>query len=71
MLEDFAKPRRLTVIAEAKVGLMHDPTMSRDITFIEGSDEILNSTRKTTDFKTILYMEVINRYLKFVVERNF
>ena len=59
------------MIAEAKVGLMHDPTMSRDITFIEGSDEILNSTRKTTDFKTILYMEVINRYLKFVVERNF
>ena len=50
---------------------MHDPTMSRDITFIEGSDEILNSTRKTTDIKTILYIGVVNIYIKVLVGKIF
>ena len=48
---------------------MHDPSTSRDITFIEGSDEILNSTRKTTDFKTILYIGVVNIYIKVLLGR--
>ena len=50
---------------------MHDPTTSRDITFIEGSDKILNSTRKTTDIKTILYIGVVNIYIKVLVGRIF
>ena len=50
---------------------MHGPTTSRDITFIEGSDEILNSTRKTTDIKTILYIGVVNIYIKVLVGRIF
>ena len=53
---------------------MHNPTRattSRDITFIEGSDKILNSTRKTTDFMTILYIGVVNIYIKVLVGRIF
>ena len=34
-------------------------------------DEILNSARKTKDFMTMLYMVVVNIYIKVVVKRIF
>ena len=45
--------------------ITHD--LQRHVTYMNTT---LNSARKTTDFETILYMVIVNRYLKALVERN-
>ena len=50
-------------LADSEVGTSNTHDLQRHVTY-------MNSARKTTDFETILYMVVVNRYSKSLVKRN-